>query len=67
QCVRALVDWALVTQCRSYNELTIDILDSSLKAFHKTKNIFRKYSESHFNFPNIHLIRHFEQRIRQYG
>ncbi|KAH0604492.1 uncharacterized protein H6S33_006869 [Morchella sextelata] len=43
QCVRALVDWALVAQHRSHNELTIDMLDNYLKAFHRTKDIFRKY------------------------
>ncbi|RPB07064.1 hypothetical protein P167DRAFT_476132, partial [Morchella conica CCBAS932] len=66
QCVRALVDWVLVAQYRSHNELTIDMLNSYLKAFHKTKDIFRQY-QSHFNFPKIHLMDHFTEHIRQYG
>lgn len=43
QYVQALVDWVLVIQYRSHNELTIDMLHSYLKAFHQTKDIFRKY------------------------
>ncbi|KAI5836673.1 hypothetical protein DFP73DRAFT_532551 [Morchella snyderi] len=43
QCVRALNDWGLVAQYRSHNELKIDLLDGYLRAFHRTKDIFRKY------------------------
>ncbi|KAI5845806.1 hypothetical protein DFP73DRAFT_526338 [Morchella snyderi] len=43
QCVRALIDWGLVAQYRSHNELTIDPLDGYLRALHRTKDIFRKY------------------------
>ncbi|KAH8144457.1 uncharacterized protein LAJ45_11556 [Morchella importuna] len=45
QCVRALVDWGLVIQYGSHNELMIDMLESYLIAFHRTnlKDIFRKY------------------------
>lgn len=34
--VQVLIDWALVAQYRSHNKLTIDMLDSYLKPFHKT-------------------------------
>jgi hypothetical protein len=43
QYVQALVDWALVPPHLSHTELTIDMLDSYLKAFHRTKDILRKY------------------------
>ncbi|KAI5848606.1 hypothetical protein DFP73DRAFT_474133, partial [Morchella snyderi] len=76
QCVRALIDRGLVAQYRSHNELTIDLLDGYLRAFHQTKDIFRKYranreserlEESDFNFPKLHLMSHFTEHIRQYG
>ncbi|KAI5838892.1 hypothetical protein DFP73DRAFT_599509 [Morchella snyderi] len=43
QCVGALIDWGLVAQYRSHNELTLDLLDGYLRAFHRMKDIFMKY------------------------
>ena len=121
KCVKAFVDFSLMSQYRSHTGETLGYMEQYLQEFHNTKDIFSAFraykrvrekaeaerktiieqltgeipaessmrerrnklreiqehaaeaaqvileTESHFNFPKMHLLAHFFDQVRRYG
>jgi len=68
RAVRAILDFLYIAQFPSQSEETLDLLTSSLSAFHENKVVFEELGiRDGFNIPKIHSMQHYVESIRNYG
>lgn len=68
RAVRAILDFLYIAQFPVQSEETLDLLVSSLTAFHENKDIFEDLGiRDGFNIPKLHSLQHYAESIRNYG
>ena len=68
RAVRSLLDFLFIAQFPTQSEETLDLLVSSLSAFHENKDVFEELGiRENFNIPKLHSMQHYAESIRNYG
>jgi hypothetical protein len=70
---RALVDFVLLAQYRTHNDITLRYMSQALFRIDNTKEAFAKYrptnheGKAHWNYPKFHALGHYIDFIKRYG
>ena len=68
RAVRGILDFLYIAQFPSQSEETLNLLVSSLSAFHENKEVFEELGiRDGFNIPKLHSMQHYAESIRNYG
>lgn len=65
---RALLDFLYLAQYPVHSDASLRLLNASLEAFHRTKEIFKVLgARDNFNIPKLHSLVHYARAITLYG